>query len=139
MADDAVIQRNSDKATQDEADAAVVVTPGELLERRTGGDYGPHSVDGGPASPVFAGLGVDPNLEKTDDVPADARFYLWHVPRGSGVHVEAIAGTGGVSENDYVVSGGDGRLTTFAAGDEGAVIGQATEDAAAGEKFTVEV
>lgn len=137
MADDAVIMRNSDKANQGEADASVAVTPGELLERAAGGDYGPHGTAAGAHGYEVAGVGVDPELEKTDDVPADARFYLWRIPPGSGVEVDMIA-SAAIAENDYVVSDGAGRVRTMAAGEEDARVGQAVEAAAAaGGRVTV--
>lgn len=143
MVDEAVVTKHSEHANRDEADAAVATTPGHLVERRAGGDYGPHSTALETTAPIFAGVGFDPNLEKVDAVPAGERMYLWHVPRGSGVHVDAIAG-GAIAENDLVLSNGDGRLIAYApatAGhDPGDVIGRATEAAAAaGDRFEVEV
>ncbi len=142
MAIKTIIVVGAELAIRKEGIAAGVITPGHLVQ--------------GPASDVVVHANATDTALKAfavenevvgggiDDDYADNDTVLWAVlPPGAIVY--AIAGTGGVTAEDWVDSLGDGRLGTVvtdAATDDtqrGSIIGKALDTATVGLRFRCEI
>ncbi len=142
MAIKTIIVVGAEQCIRKEGIAAGVITPGHLIQGPAG-DLVVHANATDTAMKNFAvenevvGGGIDDDYADNDTVLYAA------MPPGSIVY--AIAGTGGVTAEDFVDSLGDGRLgsvVTDAATDDtqrGAIVGKALDTATVGLRFRCEI
>lgn len=114
---------------QHEAEALGAITPGMLIERAEGGVQA-HSGDGEGGNLHFAleygltGRDIDDAYETGDNV-----LFKTFVP-GGGVFALLLDGET-VTDGDYLISNGDGKLAAQDASSTAVIVAQALEDKAA--------
>jgi hypothetical protein len=127
---------------REEIVAAGVITPGHLIEKTSAGKVQAHSTAAGVAQKMFAledgyqGNGIATNYAADDTV------HCWTpVP---GEKVNAIAG-GTVAVGDFLVSAGNGRVSTAVQDSAGvaefaqSIVGIAEEASTVGVAFRIQI
>lgn len=110
---------------QHEAEALGAITPGMLIERAEGGVQA-HGTDGGGGNLHFAleygltGRDID------DDYAAEDNVLFKTFLGGGGVYALLVDGQD-VTEGDYLISNGDGKLAAQDASSTAVIVAQALE------------
>lgn len=118
------------RGIQNEAEAGAAITPGMLIERDSG-TVQPHSTAGGGGNLMFAneygmtGGTIDDEYESGDQV-----VFNTYMP-GSGIYALLDDGND-VSEDDFLISAGDGTLQLQGASSTAVVVAQARESVNSG-------
>lgn len=105
---------------QKEGKANAAVTPGQLVEQMSTGNYRRHATAGQNAQRSFALEDVLQGNEIGDDYVADAQMQIGIF--GKGCHVNALLADGETAViNSWLESNGDGDLRVWTADSGGAV------------------